>query len=63
MDRFSLKTPNFHCDIKSRIAVGPYVIDEEAITGLKLAGFPNELRSAVAYRVDGKHIAHVRLLM
>ena len=57
------QSPQLHCDIKSRISVGPYVIDEEVITGLRFAGFPTDLRSAVVYRVDGKHIAHVRLLM
>jgi hypothetical protein len=57
------QSPELHCEIKSRISVGSYVVDEEAITGLRFAGFPSDLHSAVVYRVDGDHIVHVRLLM
>jgi hypothetical protein len=58
-----VQSPALHCDIRQRIRVGSFVIDEEAITGVNLAGFPTEIHAAVVYRLEGRLIAHVRLLM
>jgi hypothetical protein len=57
------QSPELRCDLQQRIRVGQYVIDEEAITGINLAGFPTDLHSAVVYRVEGDRIALARLLM
>ena len=54
------QSPELHCEILQRICVGPYVVDEEAITGFHLAGFPTEVHAAAVYRVEGGRIAHVR---
>ena len=57
------QSPDLRCEILQRIRVGPYVVDEEAITGVHLAGFPTEVHGAAVYRVEGDRIAHVRILM
>jgi len=57
------QSPELHCEIRQRISVGPYVVDEEAITGLHLAGFPTEMHAACVYRVEGDHIVYARGLM
>ena len=57
------QSPQLHCEIRQRICVGSYVIDEEAITGFHLAGFPTELHAACVYRVEGDHIEYARGLM
>lgn len=57
------QSPHLHCEIRQRILVGQYIVDEEAITGFHLDGFPTELHAAAVYRVEGRRIAHVRLLM
>ncbi len=54
------QSPKLHCEIRQRIHVGPYVVDEEAITGFHLAGFPTEVHAAAVYRVEGGRIVHVR---
>jgi hypothetical protein len=56
-------SPELRCAIRQRIAVGAYVIDEEAVTGFHLDGFPTELGAAVVYRVEADRIVHVRLLL
>ncbi len=57
------QSPELHCEIRQRIRVGPYVVDEEAITGFHLAGFPTEVHAAAVYRVEGDRIVYVRGLM
>lgn len=57
------QSPDLHCEIPQRIRVGRYLVDEEAITGLHLAGFPTEIHGAAVCRVEGDRIVHVRLLM
>jgi uncharacterized protein (TIGR02246 family) len=54
------QSPELHCKIQQRICVGCYVIDEEAITGFHLAGFPTELHAACVYRVEGGYIIYAR---
>jgi hypothetical protein len=44
--------PNPHYDIPNRIAVGPYVIDEERVTGYSRGG-PDVVRAVLVYRFDG----------
>ena len=56
------QSPQLRCEIRQRIGVGPYVVDEEAVSGFHLEGFPTELRAAAVYRVEGDQIVHVRLL-
>jgi uncharacterized protein (TIGR02246 family) len=58
-----VQRPDLRCEIRQRIRVGRYVVDEEAISGLHLAGFPTEIHGAAVYRVEGDRIAHVRLLI
>jgi hypothetical protein len=57
------QSPDLHVEIPQRIRVGAYVIDEEALTGFILTGFPSEVHAAAVYRVEGTAIVHVRLLM
>lgn len=57
------QSPELHCEIRQRIQVGQYIIDEEAITGFHLDGFPTEVHGAAAYRVVDGRIVHVRLMM
>jgi hypothetical protein len=54
------QSPELHCDIRQRIHVGPWVINEEAITGFRLAGFPTEMHAAAVYRVGAGRIVHAR---
>jgi hypothetical protein len=57
------QSPKLHCEIRQRICVGPYVVDEEEITGFHFAGFPTEVHAAAVYRVERGRIVHVRGLM
>jgi hypothetical protein len=57
------QSPDLHVDIPQRILVGAYVLDEEAIRGFIVPGFPPELHAAAVYRVEGTAIVQVRLLM
>ena len=57
------QSPELRCEIRQRIRVGPYVVDEESVSGFHLDGFPTEVHAAAVYRVEGDLIAHVRLLM
>ena len=57
------QSPKLHCEIRQRIHVGRYVIDEEAITGFHCAGYPTEVHAAAVYRVEGVRIVYVRGFM
>jgi uncharacterized protein (TIGR02246 family) len=57
------QSPDLRCEIRNRIAVGPYVADEEAISGLHFEGFPTELHAGALYRVEDGQIVNARLLM
>lgn len=57
------QSPELHCEILQRIHVGPWVIDEEAITGFQFAWFPTEMHAVAIYRVEGDFIVHLRGLM
>ncbi|WP_456425153.1 nuclear transport factor 2 family protein [Rhodocaloribacter sp.] len=56
------QSPELRCEIKDRIVLGDFVVDEEELTGVNLEGFPESLRAVAIYRVDDGLIAHVRLL-
>ncbi len=53
--------PNLHYDIPNRIALGPYVIDEERVTGYSPAG-PEMVRAVLVYRFDGALIREILIL-
>jgi hypothetical protein len=53
--------PNLHYDIPNRIALGPYVIDEERVTGYSHGG-PEGLRAVLIYRIDGSLIHEILIL-
>jgi hypothetical protein len=59
-ERLFAESPELHCEISQRIHVGPYVIDEEVLTGFHSAGFPTEVHAAALYRVEGDRIVYVR---
>jgi uncharacterized protein (TIGR02246 family) len=56
------QSPDLRCEVRQRIHVGPYVIDEEAISGIHLDGFPAGLHAAAVYLVEADLIAHARIL-
>jgi hypothetical protein len=53
--------PNLHYDIPNRIALGPYVIDEERVTG-HTAGGHEVVRAVLVYRFDGALIHEIVVL-
>jgi uncharacterized protein (TIGR02246 family) len=56
------QSPQLRCVVRQRIHVGRYVIDEEAISGIHLDGFPTEVHAAAVYLVEKDLIARVRIL-
>src|SRR5688572_32884090 len=38
-------------EVVNRIRVGPYIIDEERLTGAVMSGFSDEMRLALVYRL------------
>ena len=57
------ESPALRAEVRTRIRVGEFVIDEEHVTGANLPGFPSELHAAVVYRVCDGRIVHVRVLL
>ncbi|MFZ0994726.1 MAG: nuclear transport factor 2 family protein [Candidatus Dormiibacterota bacterium] len=55
------QSPKLHAEIRARIEVGPFVLDEEFITGFGLPGMPTEVHAAAAYRVADGLIQSVQL--
>ncbi len=53
-------SPELHADIVNRLSIGPYVVDEEQVTGI--GGSPTQVHAIVIYRVEGDKIVHVRML-
>ena len=53
-------SPNLHCRLMNRIAVGPYVLDEERVTGSN--GSEEERHVVAVYRVEDGLIRHIRFL-
>jgi hypothetical protein len=56
-------SPQLRADIPRRIVAGDFVIDEEDISGMVMAGFPPAVHAAVLYRVRDGLIHDVILLM
>ena len=56
-------SPQLRADVPRRIVAGNYVIDEEDISGMVMAGFPPTMHAAVLYRVRDGLIHDVVLLM
>ena len=56
-------SPQLRADVPRRIVAGSYVIDEEDISGMVMAGFPPTMHAAVLYRVRDGLIHDVVLLM
>ena len=47
-------SPQLSAKILNRIVIGDYVIDEEEVSGIDLAGYPAEMHAAVVYQIrDG----------
>ena len=53
---FLPQSPNVHSDIRSRIHVGPWVVQEEHVTGLVLGEPVPEFSIPSAYRVESGKI-------
>lgn len=53
--------PDLHYDIVNRIALGPFVVDEEHATGYAPGG-PDEVRAVLVYRLDGELISEILIL-
>lgn len=51
-------SPNLHCELKSRVRVGEYVIDEIGVTGRD----GEMVHAVVIYHVKGDVITHIRFL-
>lgn len=56
-----LDHPDLHYDISNRIALGPYVIDEERVTGYS-AGGPDVVRAVLVYRFADDLISEILIL-
>src|SRR5688500_6155547 len=56
------QSPNLRVRIAHRIRVGAYVVDEEYVTGLNLAGVSPDMHGVAIYRVADDRIVHMRLL-
>ena len=53
--------PNLHYDIPNRITLGPYVIDEERVTGYS-PGRPEVVRAVLVYWFDSALIHEILIL-
>jgi hypothetical protein len=54
------ESPALHVEIRTRIRIGDYVIDEEIVTGRR--GSPDKIRVAAIYQVTNGTIDHVRVI-
>ena len=55
------QSPELNAEIRARIEVGSFVIDEELLTGFVMVGMPPQLHAAAAYRVADGLIQSVQL--
>jgi hypothetical protein len=51
--------PNIHYEIRNRIALGEYVIDEEHVTGFTKDGSLKFIRAALVYRLHDNLIQQI----
>ena len=56
-------SPQLRAKILNRVVIGNYVIDEEEVSGIDLAGYPAEMHAAVAYQIRDGLIHGVRFLL
>lgn len=56
------QNPEMRVEIRARIVVGAWVVDEEHVTGLSAPGMPPEVHAIAVYRVAEGKIAAVQLL-
>jgi hypothetical protein len=56
-----LQSPELNAEIRARIEVGSFVIDEELLTAFVMVGMPTQLHAAAAYRVAEGLIPGVQL--
>lgn len=56
-------SPELHCEVVNKVAVGNWVLHEEQLQGLQAEGFPEEAHAAVAYQVEEGRITFVRMFM
>jgi hypothetical protein len=56
-----LQSPELNAEIRARIEVGSFVIDEELLTAFVMVGMPTQLHAAAAYRVAEGLIQGVQL--
>jgi hypothetical protein len=56
-------SPQLRAEIPRRIVAGDYVVDEEDISGMVVAGFPPAMHAVAIYRVRDGLIHDVVLLM
>jgi hypothetical protein len=56
------QSPELHVDIANRIAVGDWVVDEEAVSGVVFEGSPTELHAVVVYQVRDDLIVRAQVL-
>jgi hypothetical protein len=54
--------PEIHYDIPNRISLGPFVVDEESVTGFTKPGAPSQLRAILIYRISGDLIHEITIL-
>ena len=60
--RWRAANPDIFYEIRSRIALGEWVIDEERVTGMAPPREGDELRAVIVYRVTGQRIREIRVL-
>lgn len=56
------QSPDLHVDIRTRISIGQWVIDEEDASGLVFEGSPTDMHAVVIYRVSNGLIVRAQLL-
>jgi putative hydrolase of HD superfamily len=55
--------PQLHAEVAERLVTGPYVVDQEHVTGLPSRdGGERDLDAIVIYRIEDSLIRHVRIL-
>jgi uncharacterized protein (TIGR02246 family) len=55
-------SPDLSVTIKTRMAIGDYVIDEEELDGFVMTGYQRQVRSVCIYRISDGQIHELTLL-
>jgi hypothetical protein len=56
------QSPDLHAEVRTRISIGQWVIDEEDASGLVVEGSPTDMHAVVIYRVSNGLIVRAQLL-